>query len=68
MGQELEEDWVTAQDIMAQDSQEEHLEVEALAEAGVGVLGVDFEDVAEDFGVESAIRIITMEQRPTTET
>jgi hypothetical protein len=68
MGQELEEDWVTAQDIVAQDSQEDLQEVEALAEAGVEALDVDIGDVAEDFGVEIITQILTTDQCHITET
>jgi hypothetical protein len=53
--------------MIVQDSQEEHLEVEALAEAGVEVLDVDSGDVAEDFGIEIITQIPTTDQCHTTE-
>ena len=68
MGQELEGAWATVQDMIAQDSQKELQEAEALAEAGAEVLDVDFGDAAEDFGIEITIQIPTTDQRHTTET
>jgi hypothetical protein len=67
MGQELEGAWATVQDMTAQDSQKELQEVEALAEAGVEALDVDFGDVAEDFGIEIITQIPTTDQCHTTE-